>query len=156
MGWAAVGRCPCNGKGLPLALFLLLAGWDVDMKAGASAVTVNHNLGDGGLIGAVGGEVPEPLSLQCAKPALGYLPPDFQAREKQTFCLFGILLFWLCWHSWPKWFLMTTYRSVSEPRALFHRSYLSTRVPAPQFWRLWFLLRRIPNHLAVPLFSFFF
>lgn len=114
------------------------------------SITLNHNLGDGGLSRAEGWEVLGSLSLQGARPALGHPHPDFKVNEKQTFNLFGILL-----HSWPKLFLMTTYRSVSEPRVLPHRIYLSALVPAPHnsgdrgF-------SKIIWHLVVPLFSFFF
>lgn len=81
MVWAAAGRCRYNGRGLLSVLFLPPAGWKVDVKAGAEAVTLDHDLGDGG--------------LQRSKPASDHLPPDFQVSEKQTFTLFAILLFWL-------------------------------------------------------------
>ena len=87
MVWAAAGRCPYNGRGLLSVLFHPPAVWKVDVKAGAEAVTLDHDLGDGGL---------SRTTLQRSKdPALDHLPPDFQVSEKQTFNLFAILLFWL-------------------------------------------------------------
>ena len=93
--WAAAGRCAYNGRVLLLVLSLLLAGWKVDVRAGADTVTLDYDRGDGGVIRATRGEEPGPVTLQSAKPALDYPPPDFQVSEKQIFNLFAILLFWL-------------------------------------------------------------
>lgn len=82
-------------------------------------VTLNHNFGDGGLSRTMKGEESTLLTLQSAKPALDYLPPDFEVSEKHTFNLLQILLFWLFRHSW----------SVSECLVLSHRIYLSAPMP---------------------------
>lgn len=55
------------------------------MEVGIKAVTLDHDLGDGGLSTAMRGDAPRPVTLQSPKPALGHTASDFLVSEKQTF-----------------------------------------------------------------------
>lgn len=89
--WRWHGSCwdvSIGWKGLALSPFLLLAGWKVDVKFGAEAITLDHELGDGGLSRKGACQVlnqPWHLQLQTFRCVKNTLVTCLQ------FCYFGFL-----------------------------------------------------------------